>query len=85
MDIILKLCKVHIILSTCIIKTRLSSYYCLQFWKTTGEQGETFVLRGQMAQANSTFHLTAELSKLDKAKNHDAKNVYLYLRNKLQF
>jgi hypothetical protein len=30
---------------------------------TTREQGETFILRGQMAQANSTFHLTAELIK----------------------
>ena len=31
---------------------------------TTREQGETFILRGQMAQANSTFHLIAELNKL---------------------
>jgi hypothetical protein len=34
-----------------IIKTYLNNYYCLQFWKKTREQDETFVLRGQMAQA----------------------------------
>jgi hypothetical protein len=55
--LLLKLCKADIILSTCIIKTYLSSYYCLQFWKATREQGETFVLKGQMVQANSTFVL----------------------------
>ena len=43
---------------------RTPMYYSLYKVHTTREQDETFVLRGQMAQANSTFHLTVELNTL---------------------
>jgi hypothetical protein len=41
----LKLCKVHIFCQHIQLNTCLCSYYCLRFWKTTREQGETYICR----------------------------------------